>query len=46
MAILQAVCPLDNPFNKTHETAIEVDRTFIFICALIIFLNRKTDFSL
>ena len=46
MAILQAVCPLDNPFNKTHETAIEVDRTYIFICALIIFLNRKTDFSL
>ena len=46
MAILQAVCPLYNPFNETHKNAIKVARTDIFICALIMFLNWKTDFSL
>ena len=46
MAILQAVCPLYNPFNKKHKTTIKVARTYIFICALIMFLNWKTDFSL
>ena len=46
MIILEPVCPLCNLFKKTRKTAIKVARTYIFICALIIFLNWKTEFSL